>query len=206
VDEQVLREFVPKQLELDSFQGTTWVSLVAFTMENIRPRILPSFEPISNFHEVNIRTYVRPNDKPGVYFLSIESSKRLSTWIARTVSELPYRYSNIQRTANNYTVDNSEYGDNLSIDYENLRPVAKKTNLDKWLTERYALYQDSESRINKFEIHHLEWPIEEITIKNLTCKYSRFEKLLTGQPNLAHWSNGVKVIAWDKEKTGYNMA
>ncbi|WP_258105838.1 YqjF family protein [Marinoscillum sp. MHG1-6] len=204
VDEQILRELVPEPLELDSFEGTTWVSLVAFTMENVRPRILPSFGPISNFDEVNIRTYVRPNNKPGVYFLSIESGKHLSTWIAKTISELPYRYSNINRTSNNYTTVNEEYGDNLSIDYETLEPLTNKTDLDKWLTERYALYQDSGSRINKYEIHHLEWPIEKISIKNLTCEYLRFEQLLSGQPDLAHWSNGVKVIAWDKEKTGYN--
>ena len=53
-----LKKFVPKELEIDLFDGKPWVSVVAFTMEKIRPKNLPSFPPISNFHFINIRTYV----------------------------------------------------------------------------------------------------------------------------------------------------
>ncbi len=202
VEKEILSSFVPDQLELDSFEGSTWISLVAFTMENIRQRMLPSFSPISNFDEVNIRTYVKSNNKTGVYFLSIESGKRLSTWIARTASALPYRYSNIQRTSNRYITTNSRYGDNLAIDYEPLEPIKEKGQLDKWLTERYALFQETDTGMNEFEIHHLEWPINQIKINKLTCEYPRFNALLIGNPHLAHWSEGIKVIAWDKK----NMA
>lgn len=43
VDYNDLKELVPLELELDSFNGKYWVSIVAFTMEKIRPAYLPPF-------------------------------------------------------------------------------------------------------------------------------------------------------------------
>jgi len=59
VDIEELEKFVPEEIEIDVFDGKPWVSLVAFTMEKIRPRYFPYFSPISNFDEINIRTYVK---------------------------------------------------------------------------------------------------------------------------------------------------
>ena len=85
-----LQKFVPKELEIDLFEGKPWVSVVAFTMEKIRPKNLPAFPPISNFDEINIRTYIKSNNKTGVYFLSIEGETSLSCKIAKGMSELSY--------------------------------------------------------------------------------------------------------------------
>ena len=93
VNIEELQKFIPEVLEIDLHNGKAYVSLVAFTMEKIRPKHLPSFPPISNFHEINIRTYVKHNNKSGVYFLSIEGGKRLSCELAKAISQLPYRYS-----------------------------------------------------------------------------------------------------------------
>ncbi len=40
VDLQELQKIVPDDLEIDIYEGKPWVSLVAFTMEKIRPRKL----------------------------------------------------------------------------------------------------------------------------------------------------------------------
>ncbi|WP_282038028.1 DUF2071 domain-containing protein [Saccharicrinis aurantiacus] len=79
-----LKKFVPKELEIDLFGEKPLVSVVAFTMENIRPKNLPSFALISDFDEVNIRTYVKANNKTGVCFLSIEGGKKLSCKVGRS--------------------------------------------------------------------------------------------------------------------------
>ena len=83
-------KFVPKELEIDLFEGKPWVSVVAFTMEKIQTKNLPAFPPISNFDEINIRTYIKSNNKTGVYFLSIEGETSLSCKIAKGMSELSY--------------------------------------------------------------------------------------------------------------------
>ena len=201
VELEDLKKFVPKELEIDLFEGKPWVSVVAFTMEKIRPKNLPSFSPISNFDEINIRTYIKSNNKTGVYFLSIEGGTKLSCKIAKGISELPYRFSKIKRSQNKFESCNSEFNDELKLEFKVGKVVSEKTELDKWLTERYALFQDSEESINEFDIHHLEWPIQEIELTKIMVNYPRFDKLLKKEPNKIRYSSGVKVIAWGMNKT-----
>jgi uncharacterized protein YqjF (DUF2071 family) len=197
-----LRKWVPDELEIDLIDGKPWVSLVAFTMKNIRPKFLPSFSPISNFHEINIRTYVKANGKTGVYFLSIEGGKKLSCIIAKAMSELPYRFSKMTRAVSRFESMNSEFGDHFSTNFQLGEDQPVRSEFDKWLTERYALFQDGAAGINKFEIHHLEWPTKDITVQNLKYDYPRFNHLFSGAPDKIQYSTGVKVLAWDKEKLG----
>ena len=198
VDAAALRQLVPEPLELDYHDGKAWVSVVAFTMEKIRPRLLPPFPPISNFHEINVRTYVHHRGKAGVYFLSIEGGKRLSCLLARGLSGLPYRYSDMQRKPGVYRSGNFEKGDSLEIQYSIGEKTSSKTDLDRWLTERYALFQEQGDTLDEFEIHHIEWPIHAIDMQKLTLHYPRFSHLISGAPDLVHYSPGVQVLAWEK--------
>ena len=195
-----LESFVPDGLELDLFVGKPWVSLVAFTMEKIRPRYIPSFAPISDFPEINVRTYVKANGKSGVYFLSIEAGKRLSCQLAKVLSGLPYRYSKIKRTGNRYESQNSLFGDNMQIQYAVGKDIDTKTELDIWLTERYALFQDINKSLVSFDLHHKEWKINSVEIRNLNLQYERFGKLINNNPDRMHYSKGVKVLAWGKTR------
>jgi uncharacterized protein YqjF (DUF2071 family) len=194
----LLASYVPDSLTIDEVNGSAWVSVVAFSMERIRPRYLPPFPPISNFGEINIRTYVRLNGRGGVYFLSIEGGKRLSCWIARTVSELPYRYSRMQRRPGLFTASNTEFGDSFQLAYQSGEVITDKSAVDRWLTERYGLFQPVGSNLNTFEIHHPEWPVHRLEVKELELHYSRFAALLSGPPDLAHYSPGVPVLARSK--------
>ena len=196
VELKELSKFVPSNLQIDLFDGDPWVSLVAFTMEKIRPRSFPSFRPFSNFNEINIRTYVKSNDKTGVYFLSIEAGKNIACKIARKISKLPYRYSTINRTLNTYKSFNSDFKDSLEIQYELNHSKINTNALDKFLTERYALFHDVENYIYEFEIHHLPWLIENIELLKFNFNYPRFRKLIVKNPDKTHFSRGVKVISW----------
>lgn len=193
-----LKGFVPDDLEIDLLDGSSWVSLVAFTMQNIRPRYLPAFPPISDFDEINIRTYVKFGGKSGVYFLSIEGGNRLSCRVAKGLSDLPYRFSTIKRTPGIYSSVNKIFGDNLHLQYRQGKAIPLKDRLDQWLTERYALFQDTEKDINQYEIHHLEWPVRELELEQCALHYPRFSGLLKGTPDKTHYSPGVRVLAWGK--------
>jgi uncharacterized protein YqjF (DUF2071 family) len=196
VDIEELKKLVPKQLEIDTFEGKAYISIVPFTMEKIRQRNFPAFPTISNFHEINIRTYVKYKNKTGVYFLSIEGAKKSSCFVAKSLSELPYRYSKMERSSTAYSSKNAEFKDSLSFKYK-LGPQSKsKSNLELWLTERYALFQETKDSINQFEIHHLEWTTNQIEIQDLKLNYARFNKLIQTIPTLVQYSPGVQVIAW----------
>lgn len=200
VDYKELRKHVPPKIEIDLFEGNAWVSLVAFTMENIRPRYLPPFSPVSCFHEINIRTYTRFNGKRGVYFLSIEGSNWLSCKVAKGISELPYRYSGMKRNRNMFESRYPKANNILKLRFSIGESVKKKNELDKFLTERYALHQDAGNSINEFEVHHVEWPIQKIEVERLKVSYPKFDKLLVGEPQSLHYSKGVQVLAWGKKK------
>ena len=201
VTSQNLRRFVPAKLDIDTFDQKAWISLVAFSMKNIRPKWLPALRPFSNFHEVNFRTYVKNGNKSGVYFLSIEASKSISSKIARLVSGLPYRHSHIVRGEGTYFSRNQKRNESLEIEYIVRSDVVSTIDLDKWLIERYCLMQDIGNTIFEFEIHHPEWPIQEIKITKLRINYPRFNDLVGHPPDRIHHSPGVNVVAWDKVKT-----
>jgi uncharacterized protein YqjF (DUF2071 family) len=198
VDLAVLRKWVHQDIEIDTFEGQAYVSIVAFSMDKVRMRYLPSFKPLSFFHEVNTRTYVKHNGKTGVYFLSIEAGKKLSAYLARSLSKTPYRYSPMSRKGNHFKSTNKLKGDRLILEFSVGEKITEKSKLDLWLTERYALIQDYQNKVQVFDIHHIEWPIHEVKVDNLEFDYSRFN-LIKGSPDSVHYSTGVEVVAWSGE-------
>lgn len=197
-----LRKFVPKKLNIDTFNGDAYISLVAFFMQKIRPRNLPAIKFISDFVEINIRTYIDNDNKKGVYFLNIEAEKYFSSFIAKKLSGLPYRKSNIQRTDKNYKSSNIPKNFHLDAEFEVKEQLTKKTELDNWLTERYCLYLDKKETIYRYDIHHKEWNLKNVDIKRLNLNYKIGDLNLSNKPDLTHYSDGVKVIAWKRTKIG----
>ncbi len=191
VNVEWLKNLVPLGLEIDTFDGEAWVSVVPFQMQKIRPRFLPHFNPLSDFNEINIRTYVKAGGKPGVYFLSIEGSKKLSCAIAKAISGLPYHYEKITRDAHALT---TQY---LRFNYEVGNRTLQKTALELWLTERYCLYNNSGAQLSRYEIHHLPWLLNEVTLTDLKLSYPLLADVASGfKAELFHYSPGVQVIAW----------
>ncbi len=200
-DLEFLRTLVPKDFSIDLFQGQAWISIVAFTMENVHPRGIRPFSFVSDFHEVNVRTYVIQDGKPGVYFLSIEAEKIIPTLCARYLSGLPYEKSDIFRIEapnDQYIVKNPR--NELQIRYKPGDPKKTKTPLDIWLTERYCLYHDLRNKKIRLEVQHPAWPLYEISLEFCSFRYRLGNQDLVDCPiDLVHYSPGVSVIAWGEE-------
>lgn len=203
VPAEILQQFLPDGLILDTFNGEAWVSLVAFTMEKIRPKNLPAFSPISDFHEINLRTYILQDNKPGVYFLNIEAGKSLSALISRTLSGLPYQKALMKRVKlenqETYTSNFKQKGFAFVAAYRFSDTVVAKSELDEWLTERYCLYLQQGTKNYVYEIHHLPWDLQEVEVTELLTNYRIGEIDLNRAPDLVHYSKGVNVIAWNKQ-------
>lgn len=64
IEPAILEPFVPRGTVLDAWQGTTYVSLVAFSFLNTKLKGIPI--PFHrNFEEINLRFYVRAEDEEG---------------------------------------------------------------------------------------------------------------------------------------------
>lgn len=200
----VLQNHIPPAVQLDTVDGNAWVSLVAFTMEQIRPRRLPAVSFISNFHEINLRTYVTDGKDHGVYFLSIDAQKQLSAFLSRRLSGLPYEKAHMQRHFGKWNAYHSVHNKtmrHLKVQYKTGNAVLSKTELDRWLTERYYLYLDQGQQVFKYGIHHEEWPLSQLDVDNVSLSYRIDDLHLSPESiEIAHYSEGVKVIAWPRKE------
>lgn len=197
----VLRALVPTALELDEFDGKYYISVVPFTMEKIRPRFLPAVGFISNFDEINVRTYVKKEGKAGVYFLNIEGGKSLSVFVSKQLSGLPYEKATMKRKEMLYASLNAKKKFQLEAKYTIGEKVQQKTPLQVWLTERYCLYVYVNHNLYRYQIHHEVWQLKEITFDQLKVDYQLAGIHLTENQVIApNYSDGIKVVAWSKEK------
>ena len=88
VDPGLLRDYVPRGTELDSFRGGTLVSLVGFRFLRTKLFGVLPLPFHSNFDEVNLRFYVRRrasdgDDRRGVVFIREIVPKRAVAMLAR---------------------------------------------------------------------------------------------------------------------------
>lgn len=196
VEPEVLRPFVPAPLELDLFDGKAWVSLVAFYMDRVHPRGLPVFPPLSNFLELNVRTYTRGQELGGVYFLSLEASKRVPAWLARRLSGLPYRYSILGHLPGHYYSRNIPAGDLFSARYQYADSPHEKSDLEIFLTERYGLFHASGTGFKRFAVHHIPWELRAVELEQLEVAYPLYADLLQGPPQSMQYAPGVQVLTW----------
>src|SRR2546430_158340 len=92
-----LQRLLPPELTIDTFEGKAYVGLIPFTMTGVRPLLTPPMPWISNFHEVNVRTYVHLRGRdPGIWFFSLDASSTIAVAAARAAYKLPYFHSHIE--------------------------------------------------------------------------------------------------------------
>jgi uncharacterized protein YqjF (DUF2071 family) len=138
-----VRPLVPAALEIDTHDGVAWVSLVLFRLQG-RPWWLPFYAGLGDTNEVNFRTYVRCEDRPGVYFLSMHAHSRLAVWAARRLTPFPYLHGQVAyaRVGAEFRFTEGQAPDPLRF-----RPAGDghdpaAGSLDEWLTERYSAFAD----------------------------------------------------------------
>jgi uncharacterized protein YqjF (DUF2071 family) len=159
----MLRPFVPAALEIQEFNGTSWVGFVPFRMTGVTLRGWPPIPGLSAFPEMNLRLYVEHQGRAGVWFVSLDACKRPAVWAARRFYNLPYFFARIrarqQRDRVLYDAARAPSSPPVEFrgDYGPTGPVyqARRGSIDHFLAERYCLYaQDRRGRITTIEIHH----------------------------------------------------
>ncbi len=204
VEARLLRRLVPPPLEIQEFDGTSWVGLVPFRMAGVMRRPLPDLPWISAFPELNVRLYVEHEGKPGVWFLSLDATNPLAVWAARRFFYLPYARAQIdlrragdavhyrcRRDEGDWSFE-ATYGP-TSAPYE-----SRPGTLEHWLTERYCLYaQAPDGTIWRTEVHHVPWPLQAAEAEISRNTYLALHGLpAAGPPRLLHFARRIDVVAW----------
>ena len=167
---ETVRALVPPLLELDLWEGAAWVSVVPVVMRGVRVRGVPALPWLSEFPELNVRTYVTAGGKPGVWFFSLDAGNPLAVQAARRWFHLPY-YNARMRTqcvgdVVRYRSERTHSGAppaRFAATYraEGYPFIAQPGSLDYFLVERYCLYSAlPDGRPTRGEIHHPPWLLQ----------------------------------------------
>ena len=164
-----VRPFVPQELELDVFEGKAWVGVIPFWMSHVRFRGMPYIPSATTFPELNVRTYVRAPqdpDKPGVYFFSLDAASLLAVIGARLGAGLPYFWADMRTKVSDAGVEylsiRRQHPNAQFIAHYRARGIAstQKSDLERFVTERYCLYTVRARKVHRIQIHHLSWPLQ----------------------------------------------
>jgi hypothetical protein len=164
----VLRRMVPEPLEVETFAGEAWISISPFVVTGLRLRGFPPLPGVSRFPELNLRTYVSYDGKPGVHFFSLDAGSRLAVLGARLAYRLPYHRASMHVTPIDgwiayRSLRRGHEPAELVVRYRPAgeRAIATPGTLDYFLTERYALYTVTGSgRVLRAEIDHPPWELQ----------------------------------------------
>ena len=201
-----VRQLVPPELEIDTFDGRCFVGLVPFRMREIRPAWLPR-QLAFNFFETNVRTYVHYRGRPGVYFFSLDANSRLAVWAARLGWSLPYFYATMNGTGptsepatsqfNRWTYSCDRRGLKSHVDFQAPTALATATvgTLEYFLLERYYLFVQRKKQIYVGQVHHEPYPFATAELGECRDQLIAAAGFPTqGQaPSLVHYSPGVDV-------------
>jgi uncharacterized protein YqjF (DUF2071 family) len=192
---------LPPEVPVDTFDGEAWLGIVPFRLASLRLRGLPPVPGLSPFPQLDVRTYVTLDGRPGIWLFSLDTTSQLLAEAAKRVHRLPAYRARI-------TAHSEEAG----MRYEALRDglafrasyrgagepfAAAPGTLDHFLTERYCLYTADGGRLYRAELHHAPWRLESGTAEIEETTISPLS--LDGPPHLL-FSRSQDVLIWTLEE------
>ena len=210
IDAAKLRPHIPAQLEIDTFEGKAWLGIVPFRMSGVRLRWTPALPWLSAFPELNVRTYVTTQGKPGVWFFSLDAANAAAVIAARLSFHLPYFRARMTCSeVDGWTQYKSErtHPDAPAASFEGrYRPAGEHFEpqpgtLAHFLTERYCLYAAAGQGIYRGEIHHPVWRLHPAEVEFTRNSMSEAANLAVSvEKHLLHFARRQDMVAWAPQR------
>jgi uncharacterized protein len=206
VEAEAVRALVPPELSVDEHDGSAWLGITPFDLTGFRLRGTLPLPIVSCFPEINVRTYVTAEGKPGIWFFSLDTSSLIAVEAARRAYKLPYFHA---RIALDRDEDRIHYS---SARRDAIRPFVfgatcepvgmafepESGTLEHFLTERYCLYVlGHDRRLMRGEIHHPPWPLQPATAEfERNTMIAAYGIETSGDEPLLHYAARQDVVAW----------
>ena len=216
VEPAALQDLVP--FELDLFQESAYVSAVAFTLRGMRLRLGGRVgawlcAPLATERFLNLRTYVRCNNEPGIYFLAEWVSKRLSSLLGPRIYGLPYRLGQLNYDHDPFRSEMSgsvaAANGSAALAYRvRIDPGAETSTCvagtrEAFLLERYTAFTQNGRMRRRFDVWHRPWSwralkghIERDSLLRSTGRWFESARLLSG-----HFSRGFDEVWMGRPRT-----
>jgi uncharacterized protein YqjF (DUF2071 family) len=208
VEAAKLQRLLPRELEIDTYDGQAYIGLVPFEMSNVHPSWLPH-TPLQNrydrFPEINVRTYVRHHGQnPGVWFFSLDASNLPAVIAARSWFKLPYFWSRIrvqhENNASKYFVRRlgpRPTPAHCALEYhveDEAAQAAAAGSIEEFLVERYRLYSQRGEALFAGQVRHHPYQLQRAKVLWLRENLVRRAGVsVRGAPPLVHYARGVDV-------------
>jgi uncharacterized protein len=216
-----LRPLVPEPLELVEFDSSVWIALIAFEMGDVRFRMLPLPIPrrFRQFGEIDLAAIVRYRGRTGLYFLGIEGASRLTSWLTRTSTGLPYRYAPRTQASNSHGVFAVRSGPRRAGNGVTAEFDARYSRWDparapdpgspvEMLAGQYSAFTFRRGRLCEFDEVHEPWTLHEAQVEMRSNTLLAAAGITTATtPEYQHFAHGRRVVSWfarpvDAKRTG----
>lgn len=211
-DPALIQKTLPKGLTVDLFEGKAYVGITPFWVPKINLKLLPPIPGLSNFLELNLRTYVYDEaGTPGIWFYSLDANHYLAVQAAKTFFYLPYRYAQIHSFMNaEQQIEYSCHPDKaqviLNYRYQGLGPYhkAEPGSLEFFLIERYILFASKGDGLAFGRVHHSPYPLSQAQVSQWDDRLFELDGLARPQrpPDHVLFSPGVDVDVFALQDLG----
>ncbi|MFP4158039.1 MAG: YqjF family protein [Opitutales bacterium] len=209
-DASTIQALLPPGLTVDTYRDHAYIGVVPFQMAGVRPRGFPCVPGLSNFPELNLRTYVRDaGGRPGVWFFSLDTPQPLANWIARSFFHLNYRRARFRLSQQGGRVLYRSQLKKLSgwdaeqhYEWERKGEIqtALPGSLEFFLAERYRLfaYDWKKSKLFTGRVHHAPYPLQNAELSAWSTRLFASNGLVVpaDAPDHVMASGGVDVCVY----------
>ena len=180
-----VQALLPPGVTVDTFDGSAWVGLIPFVMRDVAIGPTPPVPWLGTFIEINVRTYVvDPTGRRAVWFFSLDVPRLAIVGVARSVFALPYCWSAADHVVD-HRPDGSRHRYRMRRRWPGARPgarpsadmrftvgdaipAAEVSELDHFLSARWALLTSRRERLLYGRVHHERWPLHRVTDHAIT--------------------------------------
>jgi uncharacterized protein YqjF (DUF2071 family) len=216
IDPDLLRPFLPKGVELDTFEDKTYVSLVGFMFKDTSLFDIP-IPFLGTFEEINLRFYVKRIEgdtvKRGVVFINETVPYKPVAWLANKLYKehyiaIPARNNiTISDTAKSirYEWKLNQRWNHIAVQSANESEPMLPGSVEEFIFEHYYGYtRISEYASQEYMVNHPRWHINQVLSFDIQCDFSAmygndFALLNHQQPDSVILAEGSPVtVNWKR--------
>ena len=175
VDPAAVARLLPSGTRPDTFDGVSYVGLIAFRMDRVGWLGLPGLPYLGSFPETNVRLYsVGPDGRRGVVFRSLDAARLLPVLTARAGFRLPYQWSlmRVRQHGDVFSYASRRRwprpGPRLRLRVRIGERIPEPSALEQFLTARWGLHAAGYGgRAIYLPNEHPRWPLYRATLVHL---------------------------------------
>jgi uncharacterized protein YqjF (DUF2071 family) len=216
VDPTILIPYLPKGVELDSFEGKCYVSLVGFMFNKTKIFNVP-IPYLGSFEEINLRFYVVRKDgdtlKRGVVFINETVPYAAVAWMANYLYKEHYTAVKTKHDWEltdtskkiNYSWKKNKKWNTIQVNAKSKSNSMKTSSVEAFIFEHYFGYtRVNENKTLEYGINHPSWKINQVIDYRIDCDFEKmygsdFAFLNAQQPDNVILAEGSDVsVKWKR--------